>query len=139
MASMNKTSNTVKEINKIFLESLLKSMRDAGITTLEDEVGVKLKDNGFELFCSPAVYYSNYGRTTGKTPPPVKSLEDWAKKNNIPSTALFPIAVSIGRKGVKGKKFIPDFKEEIQTAQEQLADSMIDDIEAAITELNKNK
>lgn len=138
MAYTDKTTKTIKELNKIFLESLLKSMRDAGISTLEDEVGVKLKDNGFELFGSPAVYYSNYGRTTGKTPPPVKSLEDWAKRNNIPSTALFPISVSIARKGVKGKKFIPDFKEEIQTAQEQLAASMIEDIEAAITELNKN-
>lgn len=138
-SAITNTSKTIKELNKLFLESLLDSMKAKGIETLDEELQVKLTDNGFQIFSSPDVIYANYGRNPGKLPP-TKELESWAKRNNISTKALFPIAVKISKDGVEGLDFIPDFDKEIQESQEMLADSMIKDIEAVIKELqNKIK
>lgn len=46
------------------------------------------------------------GRRPGAKPPPVAALRPWARRHGIPEGALFQVARSIGRKGIKARPFM---------------------------------
>lgn len=57
----------------------------------------------------PSVAYGiviEKGRRPGMKAPPVKALAPWARRHGIPDGALFQIARSIGRKGIKARPFM---------------------------------
>lgn len=130
------TGEAVSKLNILFLEALKNSMHENGVDSLDNDLQVKLDNSGFTIFSTPTVMYVNYGRNPG-TMPPTKDLEPWARKNNIPMSALFPIALKIAEDGTEGKDFIPEFNKEVKDSQQLLVNSMFKDIDIAIDKLNK--
>jgi hypothetical protein len=46
------------------------------------------------------------GRRPGRPAPPIAALRPWARRHGIPESALFVVARSIGRKGIKARPYM---------------------------------
>jgi len=89
--------------------------------------------------------YVDEGRRAGAKPPPVKPIRDWAKVKGIPEGLAYPIAKSIGEKGIKPTNVIDRaFKRVLNNISfRQLEDGVEDWVDDLISDklkgLNKNK
>lgn len=64
--------------------------------------------------------YIDKGRKKGARMPPSKPIEDWMKKNNIPSRASFAIRRSISIRGIKPRPFLDVYDKELENISEEI-------------------
>jgi hypothetical protein len=96
---------------------------------------IKKDNNGYKLL----IEYNDYGdfiisgRKPNSTPPPISPIKKWAKLKGIPETAAYPIAKSIGKKGIKPFNFIAPFFQNIREFERQLGEEAALEIERILT------
>jgi len=73
------------------------------------------------------------GRKAGSKPPPISPIIRWTKLKGIPTTAAYPIAKSIGEKGIKPLNFLFPFYSKINQIERQLESDVAFEIEKMIT------
>ena len=80
---------------------------------LEDSIKYKVvkKDGEYKLVISYADYgeFVLKGRRAGAKPPPFAPIIRWTKFKGLPKEAAYPIAKSIGKKGIKPLNFLFPF------------------------------
>jgi hypothetical protein len=89
--------------------------------------------------------YVDEGRRAGAKPPPVKPIKEWAKQKGLDEGLAYPIAKSIGEKGIKPINVIERALNKALKSIEyrQLEDGVSDWVDDLITDrfkgLSKNK
>ena len=77
------------------------------------------------------------GRRPGAKPPPYKSILKWTQFKGIPKEAAYPIAKSIGKKGIKPLNFLFPFFSKQNQIERFLSQDVALEIEREITLFNK--
>lgn len=78
--------------------------------------------------------YIEDGRRRGKMPP-LTATRKWARKKGIDDSAVYPIARSIGKNGIKAKSYVKDFdKRTKQQRDRDIATALGDIIEDKVDE-----
>ena len=89
--------------------------------------------------------YVESGRRAGAKPPPIAPIKEWARLKGIDEGLAFPIAKSIGEKGIKPLDVIDRAFKDVQSSIEyrRLEDGATDWVDDLISEklkgMNKNK
>ncbi len=89
--------------------------------------------------------YVDEGRRAGAKPPPIAPIKKWTQQKGIPEGLAYPIAKSIGEKGIKPTNVIQKgFNKVLKNVSfRRLEDGVEDWVDALIEEkligLNKNK
>lgn len=89
--------------------------------------------------------YVDEGRRAGAKPPPIAPIKKWTQQKGIPEGLAYPIAKSIGEKGIKPTNVIEKgFKKVLNNISfRQLEDGVEDWVDDLISDklkgLNKNK
>lgn len=86
-----------------------KAPRDTG--ALRRSITPQVKPLSARVFTRRGAAYfpvMEFGRRPGKKMPPPQALKGWARRHGFPTTpgALFALARSIGRRGIKGRFFM---------------------------------
>jgi len=90
---------------------------------------ISISAEGPNVIISMPLYaiFIDEGRRPGSRMPPPESLYDWLKNKAIPLNAAFPIARSIGRKGIEPKPFIKE-SNNLDELTEKIADAVVNNI-----------
>lgn len=102
-------ASMVEVMSEIVTEAANNAPKDTGILRASSGVlppvivGTRVSVTGG--FGGQAADYApvmEFGRRPGAKPPPVEPIREWARRHGLPEKAAFPIARSIGRKGIRG-------------------------------------
>jgi hypothetical protein len=77
------------------------------------------------------------GRRAGAKPPPYSAIIKWTRFKGLPKEAAYPIAKSIGEKGIKPLNFLFPFFSKQNQIERFLEQDVAIDIEKEITLFNK--
>ena len=89
--------------------------------------------------------YVDEGRRAGAKPPPIKPIKEWTRHKGIPEGLAYPIAKSIGEKGIKPTNVIEKGFDKVlknvsfRRLEEGVEDWVDDLIADKLIGLNKNK
>jgi len=89
--------------------------------------------------------YVDEGRRKGAKPPPIKPIKEWARVKGLPEGLAYPIAKSIGEKGIKPTRVIERAFKKVEndisfrTLEEGAADWVDELISDKLIGLSKNK
>jgi len=123
VTSMEWTKDVAKDMSSKLQDAIQKNLN--WTTNLKNSV--KVSANGEDVVIAMPLYgwVIEKGRGPNKKMPPVSVIESWCKSKSIPVEAAFPIARSIGKKGIKAKPFIA------KSMQDVVANSIADAIKKA--------
>jgi hypothetical protein len=117
--------NVLRENNAIASGDLYNSVKFEVIKVNED----------YKLIISYLDYgeFVLKGRKPNSKPPPISPIIRWTKFKGIPTSAAYPIAKSIGKKGIKPLNFLFPFFNKINQIERQLERDVAFEIEKMIT------
>lgn len=62
------------------------------------------------------------GRRPGATPPPISALEAWGNRHGFNTrSSLFALAKAIGRRGIRGRRYVERSLQELRAAMPEVA------------------
>jgi len=109
---------------------------------LEKSINYKVveKEGEYKLVITYLDYgeYVLRGRRAGAKPPPYSAIIKWTRFKGLPKEAAYPIAKSIGEKGIKPLNFLFPFYSKQNQIERFLQQDVAIEIEKEITEFNKN-
>ena len=119
-------------------KSILQSDSKIAKGLLINSLIAKLEENGVIITFEGYGQYVSDGRASGKQPP-TKDIEDWCEVKGIPVEMAYPIARSIGQKGIAGDGWIDKIMESIDELSAQLAQAIGQEICIGIKESLENQ
>ena len=123
-----KFDNLIKALTNYGNDSVTIMQSHLNDTNLQGEIKFKNATESFVTLTMPEYgLYTDSGRKAGKRPS-VEVLKPWAQRKNIPFSALFAIAKSIGDNGTEGKDFLKYFFEDDERLMTAINDAICDDI-----------
>ena len=120
---------TIKNKNKVATGNLIRSFGYKVVTTLKD-ISVEIDFDDYGEFVDE-------GRKPGKQPP-VSAIAKWCQVKGIPTSAAFPIAKAIGKKGIKGIHFTKFYNKNVKKLSKKLGENFDDFIVEEIEKIIKN-
>lgn len=116
-------SRDIMALVRAVMESSVGINQKVGVNTLVNSdiyntLIVKATNNGdliFDIILNDYLVFIEKGRRKGAKMPPVKPIEDWAKKHGIPTdnSTIFLIRRAISRDGIRPRPFMATVLEEV--------------------------
>ena len=105
---------------------------------LKDSINVYVKENNILLEFSNYGKWVDRGRKPGKMPP-YKKLEGWVKEHGMPSSAAFPIARNIGKRGIPARPWLYVFDDNLDEMLKEIADQIAENVKHKFDDVGKKK
>ena len=130
----------LKEFGRDFVKILTIQLKKSGKSAsgaLINSLDYRIIDNGdinIEILSNDYLEYVDKGRKPG-TYPPLKEISKWATLKGIPQGAVFPIARSIYKFGIKPTNVLDKTKNEILKSTKlnnKLGEELVENIEEII-------
>lgn len=112
----------LNEFGKDYVKILIRLLKKEGkvaSSALINSISYKLKEQAgliqYQLIANDYLQYVDEGRKPGSYPP-IRAIADWARVKGISKDAVFPIARSIFKFGIKPTNVLKKTLTEIQTS-----------------------
>jgi len=122
-------SDYFKNIEQVFTKYSSKLKRNiqkelSWTDNAKDLIDVEPKGKGLVIAMPLYAWVIDTGRRPGAKMPPPSALYGWLEKKSIPLSAAFPIARSIGVKGIKARPWI-DAAIDVPNLMEDIANKIV--------------
>jgi len=106
---MNKLEKALKIFGEEYIEeigNILRSNDKVATGKLLESLDAQVFNTGFgtsftlKVLATDYLKYVDEGRRAGAKPPPIQPIKEWAKTKGLDEGLAFPIAKSIGEKGI---------------------------------------
>lgn len=139
LISKNELEKFGKDYVKILTKYLIKYKKRASgnlIKSLDYRIQIIANDSNIALLSDDYLENVDKGRKRG-TYPNIKDISKWAKIKGIPESAVFPIAKSIFKFGIKPTNIIQQLIKEVESSKEvnKYEEVFAKNIEDRITEI----
>lgn len=110
-ATLATATRTAMTAGSLLIEGAARTLAPKDTDRLAGSITHSITGGGANLTSKigPSVAYGLYvekGRRPGKPPPPISAIRRWATRKGIPESALYVLARSIGRKGIKARPYM---------------------------------
>ena len=128
----------LNEFGKDYVKILIRLLKKEGkvaSSALINSISYKLKEQAgliqYQLIANDYLQYVDEGRKPGSYPP-IRAIADWARVKGISKDAVFPIARSIFKFGIKPTNVLKKTLTEIQTSptlRNKYEDTLVENME----------
>ncbi len=128
----------LNEFGKDYVKILIRLLKKEGkvaSSALINSISYKLKEQAgliqYQLIANDYLQYVDEGRKPGSYPP-IRAIADWARVKGISKDAVFPIARSIFKFGIKPTNVLKKTLTEIQTSptlMNKYEDTLVENME----------